>query len=473
MSLTEAKIQEIIEDIVRRYAGTINHPGKGIIDSNSQGCFENIESAVCAAKESQKLLASLSLAVRKKIIQSMRQAALDNAKKLAAMAHEETGFGRVEDKVLKNILAAEKTPGVEDIVSTTYTGDYGLTLVEGAPYGVIGAITPSTNPSSTIINNSISMVAAGNSVVYNPHPGAKKTSIETIRILNESIVKAGGPKNLLCTAANPTIETSNQIMKHDDIKLLVVTGGEAVVKVAMKSGKKVIAAGPGNPPVIVDNTANIPKAAADIVKGAAFDNNILCIAEKEVFVFNDVADLLVSEMVKRGCYLAKDSEIQKIMDTVLEINKEGKYVPNKKFVGKNAGYILKQSGIDTNTDYRLVIARVNNGHPFVMTEMLMPVLPIVNVSNLDEAINAAVAAENEYGHTAIMHSENVIHLTKAARALNTTIFVKNAPSYAGLGFEGEGYTTLTIATPTGEGLTSAKAFTRQRRCTLSGSFRIV
>lgn len=271
MSLTEAKIQEIIEDIVRRYAGTINHPGKGIIDSNSQGCFENIESAVCAAKESQKLLASLSLAVRKKIIQSMRQAALDNAKKLAAMAHEETGFGRVEDKVLKNILAAEKTPGVEDIVSTTYTGDYGLTLVEGAPYGVIGAITPSTNPSSTIINNSISMVAAGNSVVYNPHPGAKKTSIETIRILNESIVKAGGPKNLLCTAANPTIETSNQIMKHDDIKLLVVTGGEAVVKVAMKSGKKVIAAGPGNPPVIVDNTANIPKAAADIVKGAAFD----------------------------------------------------------------------------------------------------------------------------------------------------------------------------------------------------------
>ncbi len=348
-----------------------------------------------------------------------------------------------------------------------------MTLVELAPFGVIGSITPSTNPSSTIINNGISMVAAGNSVVFNPHPSAKKVTCESISLLNKAIHDVGGPSELLTAPLNPTLESSKVIMTHEDVRILVVTGGEAVVGVAMKSGKKVIAAGPGNPPVIVDDTANIKKAANDIVRGASFDNNILCTAEKEAFVLNSVFTELRNEMVKNGAYELKRHEIEIVANEVLAKNSEGKTIYNKNYVGKSALEILKACGISAPQDCKLIIAEVTENHPFITVEMLMPVLGIVRVYTVDEAIEKAVIAESGNLHTAVMHSESVSNLTKAARALKTSIFVKNAPSFAGLGIEGEGFTTLTIATPTGEGLTSAKSFSRIRRCTLSGGFRIV
>jgi len=437
------------------------------------GVFADVNEAIKAAKESQKQLMELSMAKRKELIEAMRKASLENAESLAILAHEETGFGRVEDKIIKNRLAAEKTPGTEDLTSAAFTGDDGLTLVELAPYGVIGSITPSTNPSSTIINNSISMVAAGNGVVYNPHPSAKRVTSEAISILNRAIASAGGPKELLTAPLEPTMETSKVIMTSKDIRILVVTGGEAVVNVAMKSGKKVIAAGPGNPPVIVDDTCNIKKAANDIYRGASFDNNILCIAEKEVFVLNSVANELRLELIRNGAYELKKFEIDRVVKELFITDKEGKLATNRKYVGKSAATILKASGISVAGDPRLIIAEVGESHPFITFEMLMPVLGIVRVQNIDEAIEKAVIAENGCLHTAIMHSESVTNMTKAARALNTSIFVKNAPSFAGLGIEGEGFTTLTIATPTGEGLTSARSFTRIRRCTLSGAFRII
>ncbi|XMB72937.1 aldehyde dehydrogenase EutE [Mycoplasmatota bacterium WC30] len=437
------------------------------------GVFENVEDAIMAAKESQKQLMELSMKKRKEIIAAMRKVSLANAGMLAKMAHEETGFGRVEDKTIKNILAAEKTPGTEDLQASTFTGDDGMTLVELAPFGVIGSITPSTNPSSTIINNGISMVAAGNGVVFNPHPSAKRVTSESISLLNKAIFEVGGPKELLTAPLNPTMETSKVIMTHKDIRILVVTGGEAVVGIAMKSGKKVIAAGPGNPPVIVDDTANIKKAANDIVRGASFDNNVLCTAEKEAFVLNSVFSELRNEMIKSGAYELKRHEIDIVVKEVFVTNSNGETVVNKKYVGKSAPVILKACGINAQQDYKLIIAEVTENHPFVTVEMLMPVLGMVRVYTVDEAIEKAVIAESGNLHTAVMHSESVSNLTKAARALRTSIFVKNAPSFAGLGIEGEGFATLTIATPTGEGLTSARSFSRIRRCTLSGGFRIV
>lgn len=471
MSLSQKRVEELIDEVTGRYSGAFGSGEKA--EDGRQGCFEDIDAAVLAARAAQRRFSMLGLEHRAMIIRSMRESAQNNAKYLALMAYEETGFGRVEDKHAKNLLAARKTPGIEDLVSTTFTGDSGLTLVEGAPYGVIGALTPSTNPAATVINNSICMVAAGNSVVFNPHPGAKKVTLETIRLLNEAIEGTGGPSGLLCTVRNPTLETSRLLMGHKDVRLLAVTGGEAVVDIALKSGKKVIAAGPGNPPVIVDNTADIPKAASDIVKGASFDNNILCIAEKEVFVFREVADWLINELIRNGCYKAGPAETEELFRLVLERGRDGGFLPNKKYIGKNAAHILESCEIKADTDYRLIIAEVDAGHPFVTTEMLLPVLPVVRVDGLEEAVEKAVMAENGRRHTAVMHSQNVTNLTRAARALDTTIFVKNAPSYSGLGLEGEGFTSLTIATPTGEGLTSARSFTRQRRCTLSGAFRII
>lgn len=465
--LSKEQIEQIVQNTIVQMGGpqTLAASGNGWM-------FERAEDCVDAAIAAQKKLIAMTMEQRGAIISAMRQAARDNAEKLAVMAHEETGYGKVADKIAKILLVADKTPGTEDIVPKVYTGDYGMTLVERAPYGVIGSITPSTNPPSTVVNNSISMIAAGNAVVYNPHPSATKCSQEAMRILNHAIVAAGGPVGLICCPAKPNMETSNVIMNHPKIKLLSVTGGEAVVGVAMKTGKKCIAAGPGNPPVIVDETAVISKAGKDIVDGASFDNNVLCVAEKECFIVNSVFDQLLAEMQKNGAWLIKGDDIDKVVRTAL-INKDGKYMINRKFVGHDATYIMDAAGVAYKGNPRLVIAEVTENHPFVQVEMLMPVLGCVRCTDVDQAIERAVDAEHGCWHSAMMHSTNYLHMSRAAKALNTTIFVKNGPSTAGVGFNGEGYATLTIATPTGEGLTSARSFTRVRRCVLEDGFRII
>ncbi|MDR2181673.1 MAG: aldehyde dehydrogenase EutE [Treponema sp.] len=441
-------------------------------DSPRGWLFDTVDEAVARAQAAQRVLAAMTLEERGRLIEAMRGAGRDNARKLAQMAHDETGYGQVEHKVLKNLLAANKTPGIEDLATQAWSGDYGLTLVEMAPFGVIASITPSTNPPSTVINNSISMIAAGNAVVFNPHPAAKKVSREAMRVLNEAIAGAGGPEGLITTVREPTLESGAAIMAHPAIPLLSITGGEAVVRAAMKTGKKVIAAGPGNPPVIVDDTALLEKAAKDIVDGASFDNNVLCVAEKEVFAFDSVTDALIAEMVKNGAFLVTGGDIDKVLAVTL-IHKDGKYVINRKYVGRSPSVILRDAGVAFSGEPSLVIAEVDPFHPFIMTEMLMPVLGIARVRDIDDAVAHAVRAEQGCQHSALIHSTNVRNMSRAAHALNTTIFVKNAPSYAGLGFNGEGYATLTIATPTGEGLTAAHSFTRARRCVLYGDFRIV
>ena len=476
MALTEQQIKQITDEIVRSLAKSMKEEAPAA-PRHAGGCTgrwlcDTAEEAVANAKAAQEQLAEMTLEKRGELIAAMRKAGIENAEYLARLAHEETGYGRVADKVQKNLFVSRRTPGIEDLVTRCETGDKGMMLIEQAPFGVIGSITPSTNPTSTVINNSISMIAAGNAVVYNPHPAAKRASQRTMELLNEAIIAAGGPNGLITAPKEPTLDTSKVIMTHKAIKMLSVTGGEAVVAVAMKSGKKCVAAGPGNPPVIVDETANIPQAAKDIVDGASFDNNVLCVAEKEVFMVDSIADALMNTMQQCGAFRVYGEDIDKIVRTVL-IEKDGKYVINRKFVGHDATYILRESGVQFTGDPVLVIADVDRYHPFVEVEMLMPVLGMVRVANFDEALNEAFRAEHGCQHSALIHSTNVHNMSRAARRMNTTIFVKNAPSYSGLGFGGEGYTTLTIATPTGEGLTSAKSFTRARRCVLKGDFRII
>lgn len=466
--------EQEIEQLVARVLAQMQ-PNSAILceaDKNTVGIFDDVNSAVKSAVQAQKELVGLKLEDRERIISAMRRTVEENVELIAKTAVEETQLGRYEDKVKKNLLAARKTPGTEDIRPKACTGDYGFTLEERAPYGVIGSITPSTNPSETVICNGIGMIAAGNAVVFNSHPGAKKVTRLTIELLNKAIVEAGGPQNLLCGVKEPTIETGNQLMHHPDIRILVVTGGPGIVKAAMNSGKKVIGAGPGNPPVVVDETADIAKAAKDIVDGASFDNNILCIAEKEVFVVQEKAQELVMEMVKHGAYLLKEDELARLMKNITH-EKEGKYIVNRKYVGKNIQNILASIQLNPDSSCRLAIAITAPDHPLVALEQLMPVLPIIPVRDVDQAITYACKAEAGCFHTAVMHSVNVENLSKMARQVNTSIFVKNAPSYAGLGMEGEGHATFTIASPTGEGLTSPVNFTRQRRCVLKDQFRIV
>ncbi len=464
MEINAAQISAIVENVIKSM-GT-----SPISTSKQKGVFETMSEALAAVEVAYKQFRSYSIEQREKMISVIRRLTLEEAENLAVLGVEETGMGRVSDKIIKHQLVANKTPGTEDLQPTVKTGDCGMTLIEMAPFGVIGSITPSTNPSETVICNSIGMIAGGNAVVFNPHPNAKLTANYAVDLVNRAILEAGGPENLVVSVANPTMDSSNEMMKSPIVRMLVATGGPGVVRALLSSGKKAIGAGAGNPPVIVDDTADIEKAGKDIVAGASFDNNLPCIAEKECFAIDSITDRLIDSMTKNGAYLIKGNQIDKLVEIAL-VNKDGKYGINKKWVGKDAGKFLKELGIDA--DPRLIICETPKDHPFVSVEMMMPILPIVRVKDIDEAITLAVKAEHGNRHSAHIHSKNIDHLTRFAREVETTIFVKNAPSYAGIGAGGEGHTTFTIAGPTGEGLTSARSFTRQRRCVMVDGLHII
>ena len=438
--------------------------------------FSSVDAAVQAAKAAQAEFQDLGLEVRREVIRAMRKAAIANAERLAKMAREETGMGRWEDKVQKNLVCALRTPGVEDLTSRAYTGDKGLTLVEYAPYGVVAAITPSTNPAATIINNAISILAAGNSVAFSPHPASFKTCLETMRLLSAAAVAAGAPRGLITTYDKPSQDNTKALLAHPDAKVNMVTGGPAIVKVAMTVGKtcKTIAAGPGNPPAVVDETAIFPKCAQDIVFGASFDNNVLCTAEKEVIVV-EAARAKFLEAMRRDARAFELSREQADALTRLVIKEGGRGckdpVLNRDFVGKDAAVLAKGIGLVVPEGTRLLWAEVPNEHPLVWTEQLMPFLPVTVVRDIDAAIELAAQAEGGHRHTASMHSTSVVNLTKMGRRMQCSIYVKNAPTLYGLGL-GEGYATMSIGTPTGDGLTKASHFARPLHCALVGYFRI-
>ena len=477
-TLEAGQIEKIVAQVVaqvRAKRGLSSVP-PGPQGGRRVGIHPDVDQAVNAARTGFQQLDGLPLALREEIVRHMRQAARESAQVLAFEAWSETGMGRYEDKIQKNILVAEKTPGTEIVRPEVFTGDHGLTLVERAPYGVIGSITPCTNPTSTILNNAIGMVAAGNAAVFNVHPAAKKVSAHTIAILNEAIIQAGGPHDLLTCVAEPTIESAKELMRHPGVNLVVVTGGEAVVHEAMRSGKKAICAGPGNPPVVVDETADLAAAARVIVLGASFDNNVICVDEKEVFVVAGVADQLKAEMRSLGVVEINSWQLNRLLKAIFVENRGSgqQNSINKQFVGQNAGVLLKEIGLSAGDEVRLVITEVDDPrHPLVWTEQLMPVLPIVRVKSAQQGIDLAVEAEHGFRHTASMFSRNIDHLSAMARAFQGSIFVKNGPNIAGLGADGEGFTSFTIASPTGEGLTTALTFTRVRRCVLKDRFRII
>jgi acyl-CoA reductase-like NAD-dependent aldehyde dehydrogenase len=438
------------------------------------GVFASVDEAVRAAGQAQPVFVALPLAQRAAILAAIRRTMLDANEVLARSAHAETGLGRWEDKVVKNRLVTEKTAGLEELYPASVTGDHGLTLVEPAPFGVIGAITPCTNPTSTIICNTIGMLAAGNSVVFNVHPLAKRCSIETVALLNRAIMGAGGPPNVVTCLANPTIETAQETMRHPGVRLLVVTGGGAVVKAAMASGKRAICAGPGNPPVVVDETADIGKAARDIVLGASTDNNIICTDEKEVIAVAAIADELLKAIAKNDAVVLGPHQLpalEKLVFTETHGPRKPAHV-NKDLIGKNAGFILGKIGMSVADSVRLGVVEVDVDHPLLWTEQMMPILPICRVRNADAAIDLAVQVEGGNRHTAVMHSKQLDNLSRMAKACDCSIFVKNGRSQAGLGLDGEGTSSFTIASPTGEGMTGPRSFSRWRRCVLVDHFRI-
>ena len=460
MPINENMVQEIVQEVMAKMQIADAPTGK-------HGIFKEMNDAIEAAKKSQLIVKKMSMDQREKIITCIRKKIKENAEVMARMGVEETGMGNVGDKILKHHLVADKTPGTEVITTTAWSGDRGLTLIEMGPFGVIGAITPCTNPSETILCNTMGMLAGGNTVVFNPHPAAIKTSIYAINLLNEASLESGGPDNIAVTVEKPTLETSNVMMKHKDIPLIAATGGPGVVTAVLSSGKRGIGAGAGNPPALVDETADIRKAA-DIVNGCTFDNNLPCIAEKEIVAVSSIVDELMHYLVtENDCYLASKEEQDKLTEVVLAGGKL-----NRKCVGRDARTLLSMIGVNAPANIRCIVFEGPKEHPLITTELMMPILGVVRARDFDDAVEQAVWLEHGNRHSAHIHSKNIDNITKYAKAIDTAILVKNAPSYAALGFGGEGYCTFTIASRTGEGLTCASTFTKRRRCVMADSLCI-
>lgn len=474
MELNRNVVEKIVTEVIKEVQNKKDSPEiKKKFSDDVGGIFSNVSSAIQSSLKAQKELTALKLSVRENIINAIRETANKYAEEFARKTLEETGMGRVEDKIKKICIASNKTPGIEDLQTESCSGDHGLTITERAPYGVISAVTPSTHPVPTLINNAVGMIAGGNSIFFNPHPVGKKVFQYAVRLFNQAVINAGGPENLITCLFEPTIETTQESFNNSDVSLIVVTGGHGVVNEALKYSKRVIAAGPGNPPVVVDETSDLKKAAHSIVDGGTFDNNIFCTAEKEIFAVESIADDLKKELLDYKCKELSYNQINQLAERAVTDSKDEHPVMNRKLVGRNASVLASSIGLNINDDTRFLFGETEDEHIFVRAEQLMPFIPFVRVKNIDEAINLAIKYEHNFRHTALMHSLNLQSLDKMARLSKVSIFVKNGPSYAGLGVGGQGTTSYTIAGTTGEGITTAKTFTRKRRCTLVDYFRIV
>jgi aldehyde dehydrogenase len=440
------------------------------------GIFASVDEAVAAATEAFHHLERLGNEGRKRAIAHIRRIAIGDAEELGRMEFAETGIGRLEHKIEKLKVLGEKVPGVEFMTSEVFSGDHGLAVIEHAPFGVIAAITPVTHSLPTIACNAVNMIAAGNTVVVNPHPSGRKVAAEGVRRFNAVIHRDLGVDNLVCLVAEPTLESAAELFAHRGVKLICVTGGPAVARAALQSPKRAIVAGPGNPPVVVDETADLDHAARSIIQGAAYDNNLLCIGEKQVFVVESVFDRMLVAMERAGALRLHAGQVDALTKRAIVWAGEGAHrhqVPCKDLLGKDAALLAQAAGATPREGLELVFGETDVDNPFVPVEQMMPFLPFVRCRDADEAIERAHESEHGFRHTAIVHSTNVRTMTRMGRLLDTTLFVKNGPSVAGLGLGGEGYLSFSIATPTGEGVTTPLTFTRQRRCTLVDDLRIL
>ncbi|HZZ45132.1 MAG TPA: aldehyde dehydrogenase family protein [Tepidisphaeraceae bacterium] len=488
--MNQALVQDVVAEVMRRLSTPSSRsssragedapanepsfaPPHSISDPTGQfGIFNTVDEAVIAATEAQKKLAKLSLDDRDAIVKLIKSMAKQNAQAWGQMEYDETKIGRLDHKIEK-LQILELVPGVEFLKTNAISGSNGLCLEEYAPFGVIGIITPVTHSVPTLGANAVNMIASGNSIVANPHPSGTRSAVHAVREWNKAISAKYGVEHLITVIAKPTLETAEQLFHHRGISLLVVTGGPAVARAALKASKRAIVAGPGNPPVVVDETACLDNAATSIIKGAAYDNNLLCIGEKQVFAVESIFDKLLQKMQQNGAYLLNAQQIEALTKAAFTFDKEGHPHVNKDLVGKDPAVLAKAIGLQIPPTVQLLIGQTNFDHAFVQEEQMMPFVPLVRVKNVEEAIDLAIKSEHGYRHTAIIHSRNMDTVTKFGRRANTTLFVVNGASPAGLGLGGQGHLSYSIATPTGEGITTPLTFTRYRRIMITNSLRMI
>ncbi|MFN4260515.1 MAG: aldehyde dehydrogenase family protein [Gemmataceae bacterium] len=472
MQVTDDLVRGIVQEV-------LSHMRDGRIKSTNGrarnwGVFDDVDSAVAAASEAQKEFETRGLDERRKAVECIRRICIDHAERLGREEFHETKIGRLEHKIDKLIVAGKKIPGVEFLRTDAYSGENGISLTEYAPFGVIGVVTPVTHSLPTLAGNAINMLAAGNSLVCNPHPSGARIACQGTQLFNQAIHEAIGIDNLITIIATPTLESAQAIFDHRSIRLLCVTGGPAVGRAALRSAKRAIVAGPGNPPVVVDETADLELAARSIIKGAAYDNNLLCIGEKEIFAVDAIFDELINAMTRCQAVRLTTPQIDALTKVAFVPYEEdkNKLAVAKELLGRDAAVLAQHAGVSVPADTQLLFGETDASHPFVEHEQMMPFVPFVRVPDVDTAIALAKKYEHGYKHTAIIHSRNIETITRMGREMDTSLFIQNGPCMAGLGLGGEGYLSFSIATPTGEGVTTPLTFTRQRRSSTVGGLRV-
>jgi aldehyde dehydrogenase len=487
-TLNENLVREIVQEVLGRIAGGAA-PGNGVAaaarstarseargSARRSGVFQDVDQACQAAQDAFEQLTERGVAARARVIEIVKALSRENAREWGKLELDETRIGRLDHKIEK-LESISSVPGVEFLRPDAFSGDRGLTIVEYAPFGVIGAVTPMTHSIPTIACNMVSMVAAGNAVVFNPHPSAARCAGVAVRAFNQAIERELGIENLVCMLEAPTLEGFQELTRNEHVRLLCITGGPGVVKAAMNSGKRAVCGGPGNPPVLVDDTVDLDDAARKIVYGASYDNNLLCIGEKQIFVLASVADRLLQALGKAGGHRINDAQLARLTKAAFTFPPGqgggcSHAAVNRGLVGRDPAVLAREVGAEVPAGTQILYAETAEDHPFVQEEQMMPMIPVVRVRTVEEGILAAKKSEHGYKHTAVIHSHDVTRITAMARALDTTIFVKNGPSTAGNGPGGEGYASFTVATPTGEGITTPRTFTRARRCTMFENLRI-
>jgi aldehyde dehydrogenase len=473
MQVTDDLIRSVVSQVLAQMSNGRSAPTNG--RGRAWGVFQNVDEAVAAAVESQKQFERRGLEDRRKAVACVRRICSDRAEELGRDELEETKIGRLPHKIEKLKVIADRIPGVEFLRTDAFSGEFGISLQEYAPFGVIGVITPVTHSLPTLACNAINMLAAGNALVCNPHPSGAKIACKGVRLFNQAIHEAIGLDNLITIIETPTLESAQAIFDHHDVRMLCVTGGPAVGRAALRSPKRAIVAGPGNPPVVVDETADLDNAARSIILGGAYDNNLLCIGEKEVFTVTAIFDELLEVMTRYKAVRLDIKQVEALTKAAFVPGPDAKHplVVNKDLIGQDAAVLAERAGVKVPADTELLFGETNEAHPFVYQEQMMPFVPFVRVPDVDAAIALAKKYEHGFKHTSIIHSRNVETITRMGREMDTTLFVQNGPSTAGLGTGGEGYLSFSIATPTGEGVTTPLTFTRQRRSTTVNAMRVL
>lgn len=471
MDSTDIKV--IVEEVMKRLQA---ERGSAVSSRGSDGVYADANAAIEAAAAAQQKLAKLGLAGREKVVQIVKTLCYDNAQAWGKLELDETRIGRLDHKIEK-LLGLRNVPGTEWLSPHGMSGDHGITMEENCPFGVIGAVTPVTHSIPTIACNIISMVAAGNTAVFNAHPGGAKCAVVAIRAFNAAFQRELGFADIATIVESPSLESFNAICAHEQVKLLCVTGGPGIVKAAMKSGKRAVCAGPGNPPVVVDETADLKRAAESIIVGGGYDNNLLCIGEKQIFVVKSVYSAFLAELDKAGAVKLGGGELERLTQAAFTFKGDGggcsHPVVNRDLIGRDAAVLAEIAGRKVAAGTPLLYAETDDSHLFVIEEQMMPMVPVIAVNDIDEAIAKAKKSEHGYKHSSMIHSLNVNHMSKMVRAMESTLFVKNGPCIAGLGAGGEGYSSFSVATTTGEGITTPDTFTRKRRCVLVDSLSMV